>query len=416
MVYANHNANVTAAYDFFDYSHPIAFTMAFRLLLTRIGFSNPQSTAFMNEGIQEPRDLSTCTHSNLKGLFKHLANCNIHPPFMAQHKVQILWYWVEKWIPLGLPIGPALFTVEVLQVWGDKMKAANDQKDGEKPTIAAPLAFKKDTKWRVWKEQFQNYLGSKIGQCKAPLTFVIWPLDAPGNLEDYPDDHDQKVYLTPHTDAGYTRDNGIVYDELKALLINSPAFIWIRLHDRTRNGRAAWKALLAHYEGTTEKNRIKEAAYATIQNSTYPGKQRGSTYENYYHAHQEAHYDLELYDEVVSESWKVTDFLRGISDPLCNVAKGIVIATPNYLNNFTSAALLIASTLNITLSNTASWRNISKTTSQGNQNRNTSGWNNGKKLTWHYTLEEWKVLTEEERQKVRNARNAAKKEKQKGKI
>lgn len=74
---------------------------------------------------------------------------------------------------MGLPIGPALFTVEVLQVWGDKMKAANDQKDGEKPTIAAPLAFKKDTKWRVWKEQFQNYLGSKIGQCKAPLTFVI---------------------------------------------------------------------------------------------------------------------------------------------------------------------------------------------------------------------------------------------------
>jgi len=111
-----------------------------------------------------------------------------------------------------------------------------------------------------------------VGQCKAPLTFVIRPLDAPGNIDDYPDDHDQMVYITPHTGAGYNRDNGVVFDELKALLINSPAFTWIRPHDRSHNGRAAWKALLAHYDGTTDQNRIKEAAYATIQNRTYPGE------------------------------------------------------------------------------------------------------------------------------------------------
>ncbi len=49
----------------------------------------------------------------------------------------------------------------------------------------------------------------------------------------------------------------------------------------------------------------------------------------------------------------MTDFLHGISDPLCSIAKGIVMATPNYLNNFTEAALFIASTLNIMLSNTS---------------------------------------------------------------
>jgi hypothetical protein len=110
---------------------------------------------------------------------------------------------------------------------------------------------------------------------------------------------------------------------------------------------------LAHYKGTTEQNKIKEATYATNHNSTYPGECRGWSLENYYHAHQEAHNDLELYGELVSESRKVTDFLRGISDPLCNIAKGIVMATPNYLNIFTEAALFIASTLNIMLSNTS---------------------------------------------------------------
>jgi hypothetical protein len=83
------------------------------------------------------------------------------------------------------------------------------------------------------------------------------------------------------------------------------------------------------------------------------------------------------------------------------------MATPNYLNNFTDAALFIASTLNITLLNTSSKRNISKTSTLGHQNRN-SGWKNKKKLTRHYTAEEWKALTEEERQEIRNARNAKK--------
>jgi hypothetical protein len=74
----------------------------------------------MNEGIREPRDLSTYTHSDLKGLFKHLGNRNIHPPYMAQHCMQILRHWVEKRIPLGLPIEPELFINAVMEEWGDK--------------------------------------------------------------------------------------------------------------------------------------------------------------------------------------------------------------------------------------------------------------------------------------------------------
>jgi hypothetical protein len=34
-------------------------------------------------------------------------------------------------------------------------------------------------------------------------------------------------------------------------------------------------------------------------------------------------------------------------------------------------------------------------------------------LTRHYTLEEWKALSDEERNKIRNARNSAKKEREK---
>jgi hypothetical protein len=89
------------------------------------------------------------------------------------------------------------------------------------------------------------------------------------------------------------------------------------------------------------------------------------------------------------------------------------MAMPNYLNNFTENVLFIASKLNITLTKKSSKRNISKTVTNNNRNCNNAKSNGNKKLTRHHTLEEWKALTEEEHTKVRNARQAAKKEREK---
>jgi hypothetical protein len=254
-----------------------------------------------------------------------------------QHKFQILRYWVEKRIPLGLSVDSELFTNVELVTWGEKMKAAADDKDAQKPTIAAPGAYKKDTKWRVWKEQFLNYMGTKDGQIKAPLSYILCPDDDPadeGNVST--NDFEWMVYLTPHQGLAYQYDNGMVYDELKALLANSTAFTWIRVHNRARNERA--------------------------------------------------------------------DCLRGISDPICSVAKGIVLATSDYLNDFTKAALYIASTLNVMLININQKRNISNVNTK-NRGKNKGG---GKKLTRSYSPAEWRALSNEERKKVLEARAKAK--------
>jgi hypothetical protein len=398
--------------------------MAFQALLTRLAFTIEQAQAIIQEGITQPEDLRTYTQGDIKAFFKHLSARNIHAPFAAQHNLQILRYWVEKRIPLNLPVDPELFTVDVRDVWGEKMKAAaDDQTDSasKKVSISAPAPFKKDTKWRTWKEQFMTYLGTKYGQCKAPLTFIIREEDDPADPLDFDDDYEMAVFLTPHVGDTFKKDNNAVYDELKALLIQGPAYTWIRPFDRMRNGRAAWKALINHYEGTAEQNKIKEAAYATIRNATYAGERRNWSFDSYYHAHQDAHYDLENYGEYISESKKVTDFLRGISDPQCAVAKGIVLATPAYLNDFTAAALFIASTLNVTLNNTnQKQRNIGATSTQeggrrnnNNKGRGRGGKNNKNNLTRSYTPEEWRALSPQERKKVLEACAKAKANKNK---
>ncbi len=118
--------------------------MTFNALLLRIGFMNAQANAIIAEGISDPSDLVTYAHSDVKTFSKHLANRGIHPPFRVQHKFQIVRYWVEKRTPLGLPVIPDLFTDEKLLKWGEKMKVAADEKDGQKPTIPAPDALKKN--------------------------------------------------------------------------------------------------------------------------------------------------------------------------------------------------------------------------------------------------------------------------------
>lgn len=85
------------------------------------------------------------------------------------------------------------------------------------------------------------------------------------------------------------------------------------------------------------------------------------TFEDYYHVNKEARYDLEMYSEIMRESKKVTDFLRGITDPLCAVAKRIILPTPTYVNDFTTTILFLASTLNITLTNSNKIWNIAAT-------------------------------------------------------
>lgn len=70
---------------------------------------------------------------------------------------------------------------------------------------------------------------------------------------------------------------------------------------------------------------------------------------------------MELYGENISENNKVTNFLRGVTDPNCSVSKRIVLATPVYLQDFTKVALSLVNTFNIFLSNIKAKRNVSGT-------------------------------------------------------
>jgi hypothetical protein len=76
------------------------------------------------------------------------------------------------------------------------------------------------------------------------------------------------------------------------------------------------------------------AAYASLNASVYRGARRGYTYDNYVSVHQEAHNELLDLEEPVPETKKVTDFLKGIQDPVLAVGKTVVLGDPIKMSDF----------------------------------------------------------------------------------
>jgi hypothetical protein len=57
------------------------------------------------------------------------------------------------------------------------------------------------------------------------------------------------VYQFPLTGGSFKLNNQAVYHKLKAFFIDSPGWAWIEPHDTAKNGRAAYMAWTAHYNG-----------------------------------------------------------------------------------------------------------------------------------------------------------------------
>jgi len=80
-----------------------------------------------------------------------------------------------------------------------------------------------------------------------------------------------------------------VFDFLKSWTLNGPAWTWMRAFNTTRNGRASWQALINHFEGDAQRDRVKDHAYALISAAKYYDDCKKFTFETYVTIHQDAY-------------------------------------------------------------------------------------------------------------------------------
>jgi len=172
------------------------------------------------------------------------------------------------------------------EMWVESRKVEQEAADVPTDLIKIPETFKKDTKWKQWKDSLTTYLYSKTGQASIPLAYIIRDNDVstPGLI--YPTVHDQLVSSVILHGAEYNTNNGVVYDLLQSLMLNGPAWSWINAFQRTRDGRGAWKSLLAYYEGDAMNTHSKQECYEAIAKASYQGTKFHFDFGMYVAIHQ----------------------------------------------------------------------------------------------------------------------------------
>ena len=191
-------------------------------------------------------------------------------------------------------------------------------------------------------------------------------------------------------------------------MVDGPGWSFIKKFDKLKDGREAVLALKAQAEGTSAKLTRKQAAYASLASSAYLGPRKGFTFASYVTLHQSAHNELLDLDEPVSESKKVTDFLKGIRDPNLNTGKSIVLGDPGKLGDFEECQQYLSTVVQNMSAQTKSERQVSSAMSDGG-NRGGGSSLVDRVKGGAYSDEQFRSLSAEDKKRVQKYRDDAKK-------
>jgi len=239
---------------------PNAHQIHFRAMLRRLDFNNQAITALEGFGLDSLEAIYDLTEDDIPAITKELRRTRTVIKQSSQNFLQALRYWTMRQERLQRNYIPQDFNELVmrtsLQRWKNSILKVPDD------LVKEPEPFKPNTKWREFSEAFTTFLQHTKGQCDFSLSYIIRENDAEEDLgeateEDYNTIDAYEEAIVPLMGPHYDLDNHMVFDSLKSHLLNGPAWTWVQDYDSKRDGRSAWKALQAHFEGIGGQIRIK---------------------------------------------------------------------------------------------------------------------------------------------------------------
>jgi hypothetical protein len=251
-------------------------------------------------------------------------------------RIQALVYWVKDHDRRGLVADP--------ESWDeDAMTEAMERKEAEhnfdKIDVASidPGKCRTDHGWDNWQIAFENKLNATLGAARVPIDYVV--------REDDPDDElwfteeQERKYQMPLEGPNFKQDNKLVYKMLKAACVDTAAWAWLEKYDPTSDGRKAWMALLAHYNGYGELNKRTTRAKEELMKLHYKDE-KAFSFEKYITKLKELFRVLDKsIHEQYSEPRQVEFMLHGISSSDVGIisAKTTVFASPLMKSDFDEA-------------------------------------------------------------------------------
>ena len=315
--------------------------------------------------------------------------------------------------------------MEMLEFIQEVKKECHDHKNVADKSPTKPGALKSLGKWCTWWEKFDGYLSQTTGAAEISLNYIYQPhqqVTDEMHAADYVMNDDHYYVITVLEGAHYREDNKHMYEELQALTIDGPGWTFIKNFQRARNGRAAILALKAQSKGWSAIETRKQEAYAMLALACYAGPRCNWTFQEYVQHHQDVHQELEICNEAIPETKKVTDFLASITDPRLDNAKDLILGNAMYLTSFTEMQQYIVTLVSNKKTQSSRERQISEVDIRhGGQHKGgkkggkggrkgggrKGGQDDGGELKIHsgtYSRKEWQQLGTEGQNKVRALR------------
>ena len=276
-------------------------------------------------------------------------------------------------------------------------------------------------------------LSHTIGDRNVPVTYVIDYTVRPVTRanaaliesDDLIDITDLDSYSSRimHFGPSFKKDSKTVWDILKSLLFNTPAWYHISSFDTSKNGRSAFKTLMDFYQGDDFKQFMIDEAFVILNRTFYRGETKVFTFDKFIKLHLKAHSMLVEAEynqgQGMDEATKVQHLKSGIKAKANLEAAMIAMRSGTVnINNFHSVKSFLAGEIQARKARTdeldSNRRNVSAVGSNpGRNNKNRPNKKNygpllsanvdGKKVEGRsYSKEEWRKLTQPQRNKIKD--------------
>lgn len=186
-----------------------------------------------------------------------------------------------------------------------------------------------------------NYLDSRKGKARVPLSYVIRPADA--DPDNAPDEYTRTLWAASFGTDEYRDDNREVYHLFKDLLTKTDGATWFeKVTDG--DGRAAHLLLREHYVGEAHDMRRAAAANAKLE-ALFWKSEASFPFEKYLTRMNEAFKELEDADQPMYVQQKVQFLLRSMRCDDIQVQTTMGIVRDRYLHDFENACMALSRTI-----------------------------------------------------------------------
>ena len=342
---------------------------AMRTAFGRLGFSAAAAAAIVNEqaidSVKELRLLSDKEVENLCKVVRRpggtipnpnagqagapgtLPNPGIPIALRAENNMKLAAYWCRFRSKTSRATGPNDIELDPIRQMRD-LREWEEAHEDTKPQDNIINA--KD--WHKTLEALEEYLRGCLGVTQIPLAYVIRKDEAitadpaPNQpSRGWPSMQDELIGRAPiigadgtHTQT-YLTDRAAVWEKIAALTRDKACWTYVKVAQRTRDGRTAIQALTNHYLGENMTDMIATSAERKLATTTYSGEKRRWTFEKYASLHVEQHGILEGLAAKnqhvgIDERSKVRYLLDGVKTKEYDSIKAQILSDATLRNSF----------------------------------------------------------------------------------